>query len=196
MLMRLPQLLPFSQTQEFIEQIQQAAIFNSEKTGYIDKCRITDLSVSKIKMKDELYKNCESYIEEKIARISNSILDLEVALTNESKSSAGDKFETGREMINIEIQKLASQLQQFQQLQVTLEVAKRNNNPTPIRLGSLVETTNATYFICIPIGEVILGDKKLYVIGASSPVAQALLGKAEGDTFSFNSVESNITSVT
>lgn len=147
-------------------------------------------------MKDELYKNCESYIEEKIARISNSILDLEVALTNESKSSAGDKFETGREMINIEIQKLASQLRQFQQLQVTLEVAKRNNNPTPIRLGSLVETTNATYFICIPIGEVILGDKKLYVIGASSPVAQALLGKAEGDTFSFNSVESNITSVT
>jgi len=147
-------------------------------------------------MKDELYKNCESYIEEKIARISKSILDLEVALTNESKSSAGDKFETGREMINIEIQKLASQLRQFQQLQVTLEVAKRNNNPTPIRLGSLVETTNATYFICIPIGEVILGDKKLYVIGASSPVAQALLGKAEGDTFSFNSVESNITSVT
>lgn len=147
-------------------------------------------------LKEQLYKKCEVYLEEKITRISNSILDLEVALTNESKSSAGDKFETGREMINIEIQKLSTQLQQFQQLQVTLEVAKRNKKPTPIRLGSLVEATNATYFICIPIGEVILGDKKVYVIGAGSPVAQALLGKAEGDTFSFNSVESKITSVT
>jgi transcription elongation GreA/GreB family factor len=146
-------------------------------------------------MKEELYKKCESYLEEKIARISNSILDLEVALTNESKSSAGDKFETGREMINIEIQKLSTQLQQFQQLQVTLEVAKRNKKPIPIRLGSLVEATNATYFICIPIGEVILGDKKVYVIGAGSPIAQALIGKAEGDTFNFNAVSGTIISI-
>jgi transcription elongation GreA/GreB family factor len=146
-------------------------------------------------MKEELYKKCESYLEEKIARISNSILDLEVALTNESKSSAGDKFETGREMINIEIQKLSTQLQQFQQLQVTLEVAKRNKKPTPIRLGSMVEATNATYFICIPIGEVILGDKKVYVIGAGSPIAQALIGKAEGDTFNFNAVSGTIISI-
>jgi transcription elongation GreA/GreB family factor len=146
-------------------------------------------------MKEELYKKCESYLEEKIARISNSILDLEVALTNESKSSAGDKFETGREMINIEIQKLSTQLQQFQQLQVTLEVAKRNKKPTPIRLGSLVEATNATYFICIPIGEVTLGDKKVYVIGAGSPIAQALIGKTEGDTFNFNAVSGTIISI-
>jgi transcription elongation GreA/GreB family factor len=146
-------------------------------------------------MKEELYKKCESYLEEKIARISNSILDLEVALTNESKSSAGDKFETGREMINIEIQKLSTQLQQFQQLQVTLEVAKRNKKPTPIRLGSLVEATNATYFICIPIGEVILGDKKVYVIGAGSPIAQALIGKNVGDAFNFNAISGTIISI-
>ena len=146
-------------------------------------------------MKEELYTNCESYLKEKIARISTSILDLEAALTNESKSSAGDKYETGREMINIEIQKLSTQLQQFQKLKVTLEAAKRNAVSGIVKLGSLVEATNANYFICIPIGEVSLKDKKVYVIGANSPVAQALIGKSKGEDFNFNSISGTIIAI-
>ncbi|TXD95464.1 GreA/GreB family elongation factor [Gillisia hiemivivida] len=154
-----------------------------------------DHSVLKIKMKEELYKKCEGYLEEKIARISHSIQDLELALTNESKSSAGDKYETSREMINIEIHKLSTQLQQFQKLQVTLELAKRNAATEIVKMGSLVEATNAIYFICIPIGEVIVGDKKAYVIGAGSPIGQALIGKSVGDSFSFNAVSGTIVSI-
>jgi len=146
-------------------------------------------------MKEELYKKCESYLEEKISRISHSIQDLEAALTNESKSSAGDKYETSREMINIEIHKLSTQLQQFQQLQVTLEVAKRNGTSEIVKLGSLVEATNAIYFICIPIGEVELKTKKVYVIGAGSPIAQTLIGKSVGDSFSYNAVSGTIVSI-
>ena len=146
-------------------------------------------------MKEELYKICESYLEEKIVRIAHSIQDLESALTNESKSSAGDKYETGREMINIEIHKLSTQLQQFQKLQITLGVAKRNSATDMVRMGSVIEATNANYFICIPIGEVEIGDKKVYVIGASSPIAQALIGKTTGDNFNFNSVTGSIVSI-
>lgn len=147
-------------------------------------------------MKEQLYKTCESYLEEKIARISHSIQDLEAALINESKSSAGDKYETGREMINIEIHKLSTQLQQFQQLQITLQVAKRNLTTEIIKMGSLVEASNANYFICIPVGEVEIGAKKVYVIGSSSPIAQALIGKTTGDNFNFNSVSGTIISIT
>ena len=146
-------------------------------------------------MKEELFKKCESYLEERTARISHSILDLEAALTNEFKSSAGDKYETGREMINIEIQKLSTQLQQFQKLQGTLEVDKRNETTSVVKLGSLVEATNANYFICIPIGEVILGNKKVYVIGTGSPIAQALIGRSIGDSFNFNAVSGTIRSI-
>ena len=147
-------------------------------------------------MKEQLYKECESYLEEKIARISHSIQDLEAALTNESKSSAGDKYETGREMINIEIHKLSTQLQQFQQLQITLEIAKRNAATDIVKMGSLVKASNANYFICIPVGEVAVEDKKVYVIGAGSPIARALIGKSVGDTFSFNSISGTIISIT
>ncbi len=148
-----------------------------------------------IELKTELYKKSEAYLEEKITRISNSLLDLDVALKSESKSSAGDKFETGREMINIEIQKLSTQLQQFQQLQVTLEMAKRNIQSSSIRLGSIVKASNATYFIAIPIGEVDLGKEKVYIIGANSPVAQVLIGKSKGESFTFNNVTNKIMEV-
>lgn len=151
--------------------------------------------VLKINMKEELLKKCESYLEEKIDRISHSIQDLEASLTNESKSSAGDKYETGREMINIEINKHSSQLQQFQKLQETLKMAKQSINTNMVKMGNLVETTNAFYFICIPIGEVVLGNEKIYIIGAASPIAQALIGKSVDDTFNFNAISGRILSI-
>ncbi len=52
--------------------------------------------------------------------------DLEESLENESKSSAGDKYETGREMINYEFEKLSGQLKEFKKLQDTLAVARRS----------------------------------------------------------------------
>ena len=121
--------------------------------------------------------------------------DLEESLENESKSSAGDKYETGREMINLEFGKLNGQLMEFRKLQETLLKAWRNVPATNIQLGSLVKTSVANYFIAIPAGEISDGTEKFYAIGANSPVAQALLGKKKGAQFNFNGTMNRITSV-
>jgi len=54
----------------------------------------------------ELIKACEEYLNTRIAVIRKAMNGLKEDLENESKSSAGDKYETGREMINIEWNKL------------------------------------------------------------------------------------------
>lgn len=118
--------------------------------------------------------------------------DLEESLENESKSSAGDKYETGREMINLEFDKLTGQLREFRKLEGTLTMASRKAPAKNIQLGSLVRTSVANYLIAIPAGEISVGNKKFYAIGANSPVAQALLGKEEGADFSFNGNRSEI----
>lgn len=112
--------------------------------------------------------------------------DLEESLENESKSSAGDKYETGRAMINLEFEKLSGQLSEFRKLDGTLAMAWRKAPSHSIQLGSLVKTSNANYFIAIPAGEISNGNEKFYAIGANSPIAQALLGKNEKDSFDFN----------
>ena len=112
--------------------------------------------------------------------------DLEESLENESKSSAGDKYETGREMINLEFDKLTGQLREFRKLEGTLTMSRRKDPSKRIQLGSIVKTSVANYFIAIPAGEISNGKEKFYAIGANAPVAQALLGKKEKESFDFN----------
>src|SRR6056297_3411528 len=111
-------------------------------------------------VKEKLYKACEAYVEERIKRIEVSMAGLEDDLANETKSSAGDKYETGREMINLEINKLAEQLQQFKSLKNTLNVAKSRTNNGSAQLGTAVKTNMANYFIAIPANRIIVdGDE-------------------------------------
>lgn len=137
-------------------------------------------------MRKTLFKSCRSYVDQRIQRILISIADLEESLLNESKSSAGDKYETGREMINMEFEKLSGQLQEFRKLEATLTLAERKAPSNCVELGSVVKTTGANYFIAIPAGEILAGEEKFFAIGSNAPIAQALLGKKIGDDFSFN----------
>lgn len=137
-------------------------------------------------MKEQLFEACENYLNQRINRILSAMKDLEESLENESKSSAGDKYETGREMINLEFEKLSGQLSGFRKLEGTLAMARRNTPAKNIQLGSLVKTSVANYFIAIPAGEISDGNEKFYAIGANSPVAQTLLGKKGKESFIFN----------
>lgn len=145
--------------------------------------------------KEQLFESCETYLNERIDRISAALKDLEADLENETKSSAGDKYETGREMINLEWNKLSVQLQQFRRLNETLEMAKSRPVTGSIQLGSLVQTSVANYFIAIPAGQVKLKEEVFFCIGANSPIAQVFLGKRQGDALNFNGKQLSILSV-
>ena len=142
--------------------------------------------------KAALFRECQKYLDLRINRILTSIKDLENSLTGETKSSAGDKYETGREMINAEIEKLSAQLYEFRKLEEVLQLAGRSSYSKKAGLGSVVETSTAHYFIAIPAGEIVFENKKYYAIGANSPIAKMLLGKHEGEEFSFNGISTKI----
>jgi len=139
-----------------------------------------------LKLKQQLITTCENYVEVRINRVLAGIKDLDEALKMESKSSAGDKYETGRAMINLEFDKLLIQLEQYKSLKKTLAFAGQNPNLGIIGLGSLVKTSAANYLISIPAGEILVENEKFYAIGINSPIAQALLGKKVDENFSFN----------
>ncbi|EHQ02970.1 hypothetical protein, partial [Gillisia limnaea] len=96
-------------------------------------------------MKEQLFEACKNYLDHRINRILAAMKDLEESLENESKSSAGDKYETGREMINLEFDKLTGQLREFRKLEETLLMAGRKVPAKTIQLGSLVKTSAANY---------------------------------------------------
>lgn len=83
--------------------------------------------------KAELHTLCLSLAEERIQAIRGSIKDARDASVSDTKSSMGDKYETTREMMSIEIEKLQKQLEDAQNKLMALKiidplnrVAKRN----------------------------------------------------------------------
>ena len=146
-------------------------------------------------IKEKLYKACEAYVDERIKRIEDAMAGLESDLENETKSSAGDKYETGREMINLEINKLAEQLQQFKNLRNTINIAKSRTNNGSAQLGAAVKTNMANYFIAIPADRIIVDGDEYFAIGANSPIAQLLLHKKAGEEIIFNGKSAEILEV-
>lgn len=137
-------------------------------------------------MRNKLLNACEEYLAHKKVRLKKAMDSLKEDLENESKSSAGDKYETGREMINIEWNKLSNQLNQYDQLFNVLSRLEAHQPNGNIMLGSIVFTEAANYFISVPVGEISAEEKKFYAIGAQAPVAKNLIGKKAGESFMLN----------
>ena len=146
-------------------------------------------------IKRDLIEACTMYVDLQNAVVNTALRGLKDDLENESKSSAGDKFETGREMINIEWNKISSQLGQYEQLRNILQRISNTQSSENISLGSVVFTENANYFISIPAGKITAGASEFFAVGIKSPVAVVLLGKKAGDFMEFNGNKSKITKV-
>ena len=107
------------------------------------------------------------------------------ALNSESKSSAGDKHETGRAMIQLEREKLGVQLLETESNYRKILTLKNNQSSIIVGIGSLVTMNKANYYIAIPLGLCVLGDKSYYCISPESPVGKLLLGKKLGEIINF-----------
>ena len=60
-------------------------------------------------IKQQLYNLCLEFVDSRYQTIQNTINEIQVSLTSETKSSAGDKHETGRAMLQLEMEKAGQQ---------------------------------------------------------------------------------------
>ena len=87
--------------------------------------------------KKEFIEHLNHLIDKKIDALQNRFDDLNNDLASDHKSSAGDKHETGRAMIQLEQEKLSSQLSQFSQQKET--ISKLNAETTAKHLTKIVK---------------------------------------------------------
>lgn len=137
-------------------------------------------------IKKELYEACQVFVTKKHQTIKNTIASNKKALLSETKSSAGDKHETGRAMLQLEMEKAGQQLVEIQYLKVTLAKIDVNKSSNLVCLGSVVHTTKANYFLAISSGKITIDTTDYYAISPNSPIGKELLGKKKGDTIQFN----------
>lgn len=138
-------------------------------------------------LKNALFKQCEEHLNTRLSVIQKTINGLQTSLQSETKSTAGDKHETGRAMVQLEREKAGQQLAQIQNQLQLLEKIKQLNSTSVIGSGSVVLTSGSNYFIAVSVGEITAEGKSFYAISPQTPIAQLLLGKVIGDSIQFRS---------
>ncbi len=124
-------------------------------------------------------------IEEDISAAQHAIDLAKEARDSESKSSVGDKYETGRAMMQIEIGKHEAQLNRGTFMRHTLSQIDGKKENKKVEAGALVSTNRGIYFISVGIGKLEIDKVIVYAISLSSPIGKALMEKGVGDQFTF-----------
>ena len=134
--------------------------------------------------KPALHALCQAFIEQRISAARTAMQAAQESSSSETKSSAGDKYETGREMANAERDRNAAHMQQAQQLQADLARISPDAPCDTVRPGALVRTSLGRFYISISAGQ--LAGTDVFAVSPAAPVAVALKGRRVGEEVVFN----------
>tara|TARA_B100000795_G_scaffold61098_1_gene40967 strand:- start:1933 stop:2352 length:420 start_codon:yes stop_codon:yes gene_type:complete len=116
----------------------------------------------------------------KLESLKISLIQTIESRNSDTKSSAGDKFETSREMAQIEIKKLDDQIKKTQQFLFDLKADT----------SLLIKTDKGFFFICIAYGKLIISeDIQVICISNLAPISNFLLTTEIGMSFNFNKIK-------
>jgi len=146
-------------------------------------------------LKKELYALCINYVKSRIATAKQAIDDAQQAANEETKSSAGDKYETGREMIQQVTDRSQMQLNEANKLLITLNQINTDAISELAGPGSLVITDNGKFYIAISAGTLILNGENYFAVSIASPIGSKLKGQKAGAKFSLNDKQYSIENV-
>ena len=139
------------------------------------------------KIKETLYKLCLSFIEQRIQTAETALQQAREASNDDTKSSAGDKYETSREMMQQDIDRNKRLLMDAQEnMRVLKSVDIASEKADRVRHGNLVYTNQGLFYISVSAGHLVAEGNDVFAISPASPIGKLLLDKKIGDTFSFN----------
>ncbi|MDZ7900242.1 MAG: GreA/GreB family elongation factor [Arcicella sp.] len=136
-------------------------------------------------MKKKLIEYVKNHLDQ---RIQNSMAAMQAAqesANSESKSSAGDKYETSRAMGHLDREMHGRMYQQAQQERQIVERLDDTITYKKGALGAFMKTSMGDFFLSVSIGQVEIDGQKVMIISPQSPIGALLMGKIVGDSFEF-----------
>ncbi len=145
--------------------------------------------------KDKVHLYCHQLVDERILLSQKLIKEAQNAANQDTKSSMGDKYETSREMMALEMRKAGEQLQENSKLKRVLGELNSNTISKSILLGSLIVTSIGDFYLSVSLGKIEVEGKTIFALSAVSPLGKELLGKSAKEEFEFNSRKIKIESI-
>lgn len=128
-----------------------------------------------------------------LEKINSKIKELEIiadevksSLLSDTKSSAGDKHETARAMVQLEQEKLNKQLGELIHMKSTLNQVNPTILHRQVGVGSLIRTSLGWYFLSVGLGQISVEETTVFALNPQAPLGKQLMGKRVGEELDFN----------
>jgi transcription elongation GreA/GreB family factor len=144
-----------------------------------------------MRLSDTLYQLCLDFIDNRIKTIRDAMKETQDSADAETKSSAGDKYETGLSMMQLDMEKQSEQLAEAIRTRTALEQIRiidemSSNGSGAVKPGNTVETTQGNFYIAISAGQLKTNGQTYFAVSPATPIGSKLIGLKTGDSFAFN----------
>ncbi|PCH87116.1 MAG: 3-oxoacyl-ACP synthase [Flavobacteriales bacterium] len=146
-------------------------------------------------LKRYLHQSLVQIVEKKVNAARLMLKSTLESRDNETKSSVGDKHETGRAMMQREEEQNRVQLSNALELTSMLAQLDIDKGFSQVEFGSLVTTNHGKYFLAIGLGKIVVAGIGYFAISPASPMGKVLLNKVVGDRVLFLQKEYVITQI-
>ena len=146
-------------------------------------------------MKKKIIDIAKAKVQQRLDEATKAMEAAQSAANEDTKSSAGDKFETSRAMAHNDLNLYKRQWHEAQLDMNILEIIDPEKTFKLVTNGSLVKTEIGLFFFCISIGVINLDKQKVMVASLASPMGEALKGKKAGEKFEFRGKTISVQSV-
>jgi transcription elongation GreA/GreB family factor len=138
------------------------------------------------KLKEQVKSACLALLKHRIDSFVADEKSAKASAESDTKSSAGDKHETAREMVQQEREMIGRRISEAEkQLGELMKIIETESSNT-IQAGSLINSTLGWMYLSISLGSIMIDDLKVNIVSMDSPVGKLLKGKSIGDTIELN----------
>jgi len=143
-------------------------------------------------MKSTILPYVKTYLDQRMQTSLDAMNAAQESANGESKSSAGDKYETSRAMGHLDRDMHARMFQQTREERKLIERIDESIIFKKGALGAFISTSMGDFFLSVSIGQVKIAEKSIMIISPQSPIGALLMGKMVGDKFNFRGEEAEI----
>lgn len=136
--------------------------------------------------KEQIHNACLEEVNGRIERLKTDLKEAQEAANEDSKSSMGDKYETGRAMAHLETEKYAGQLSTAREMKAVLEGFNPHKHREEASAGSLVRTSQGLFYLSVSLGQMKINGETVFAVSPVSPIGQVMQEKKTGDHFELN----------
>ena len=146
----------------------------------------------KIAFKQKLKQAATEFIEQRIANAEKATQNAQLTANAEEKSSAGDKYETGRAMGHLETDMFALQVAQNIKDLASIHDVDVDKIYSNVTAGAFIKCVGVSFFIAAGLGKQHIDGQHILFLSPQAPLAKTLSKKKSGDRFLFKTVSTLI----